>query len=157
MILLFYVETTYLINDFGFSRFQERKDYTKSHETLILVLVLLITNYVIYSSTFWNSVLSSIKQKKFDEMFSTVPGLHSLIQGNCPNQFPFNSLSYGQCLVTYNDITHLYFNWPILSEKSTYMSFSHLLFLLTTPFASFFSKGSEALYNCQLSLCTGNR
>lgn len=84
-ILLFYVETTYLINDFGVSRFQERKDYTKSHETLILVLVLLITNYVTFSSTFWNSVLSSTKQKKFDEMFSTVPGLHSLIQGNFPN------------------------------------------------------------------------
>lgn len=80
-MLLFYVETAYLMNDFDFSRFQERKDYTKSHETLILMLVLLITNYVTYNSSFWNYVLSSTKQKKFDEMFSTVPDLHSLISG----------------------------------------------------------------------------
>lgn len=47
------------MNDFGFSRFQEKKDCTKTPETFILVLVLLVVHYiegtVDIQFYFWNS------------------------------------------------------------------------------------------------------
>lgn len=127
------------MNDFDFSRFWKEKDYTKSLESFILVLILPVTNHVTYLQNpflgfcsfickmkdIWPDALYSLTRYslQFDQILSTL----SYSVGNSL----INSLLILFILddfSNYNGTTCLPFNRLILSKKASYVSFSHPLF-----------------------------
>lgn len=117
------------MNDYGLSRFWGEKDYTKSLESFVLVLILPVTNHVTYLQNPFLGFCSFICKMK-DIWPDILYSLRSTLSYSVGNSL-INSLlilfildDFSNC----NGTTCLPFNRLIRSKKASYMSFSHPLF-----------------------------